>query len=469
MESAFRHVVERLSLDDVSCSVSEWRGCYESNLGQIRRGDQFVQESVYKEGGKAVRVVSTSQLEGFHSALKKLVVRQVSAALGLRILDVFIVRHNLRVGAEFGRNVNVGDLDFISLSHAALLSHGAVAESPQLEFALNMISQPQVLPQYRSVSRIDFALDQWIRVFEGAQLNHGVDSAMTVSRPHLKSIKEMFVNCAKSVRSTRLHNRAFFSSLQLTETSYESSSDFSLEEYELLRQVKYEQARDGAAWGVCPLVTTILFNIAVDSNTNASFRLHRRSYSTIVRKLKRMEESEDTNAYRSGKADSKRVSLFCCESGRQITTTDNTSGQKLMIDLFEALRSTKLIKKKSILVFVRVYDFASRVCDGIFPKAEESLRRKWAAIKNAKNNGREPKIKPQRPTSNPVSSQMLPVNELEKKSANSSFVSLLSSYSSCSLLSESENEAGNAETVESSPPTSILTSNTTALSDDATR
>ncbi|KUF82019.1 hypothetical protein AM587_10002221 [Phytophthora nicotianae] len=141
MESAFRHVVERLSLDDVSCSVSEWRGCYESNLGQIRRGDLFVQESVYKEGGKAVRVVSTSQLEGFHSALKKLVVRQVSAALGLRILDVFIVRHNLRVGAEFGRNVNVGDLDFISLSHAALLSHGAVAESPQLEFALNMISR----------------------------------------------------------------------------------------------------------------------------------------------------------------------------------------------------------------------------------------------------------------------------------------------------------------------------------------
>ncbi|KUF97442.1 hypothetical protein AM587_10004019 [Phytophthora nicotianae] len=418
MESAFRHVVERLSLDDVSCSVSEWRGCYESNLGQIRRGDLFVQESVYKEGGKAVRVVSTSQLEGFDSALK---------------------------------------------------NHGAVAESPQLEFALNMISQPQVLPQYRSVSRIDFALDQWIRVFEGARIiNHGVDSAMTVSRPNLKSIKEMFVNCAKSVRFPRLHNRAFFSSLQLRETSYEPSSDFSLEEYELLRQVKYEQARDGAAWGVCPLVTTILFNIAVDSNTNASFRLHRRSYSTIVRKLKRMEDSEDTNAYRSGKADSKRVSLFCFESGRQITTTDNTSEQKLMIDLFEALRSTKLIKNR-VLVFVRVYDFASRVCDGIFPKAEESLRRKWAAIKNAKNNGREPKIKPQRPTSNPVSSQVLPVNELEKKSANSSFVSLLSSYSSCSLLSESENGAGNAETVESSPPTSIVTSNTTALSDDATR
>ncbi|ETO64880.1 hypothetical protein F444_17707 [Phytophthora nicotianae P1976] len=42
---------------------------------------------------------------------------------------------------------------------------------------------------------------------------------MTVSRPNLKSIKEMF----------------------LTETSYESSSDFSLEEYELLRQVSRRQ------------------------------------------------------------------------------------------------------------------------------------------------------------------------------------------------------------------------------------
>ncbi|OWZ15948.1 LOW QUALITY PROTEIN: hypothetical protein PHMEG_00010323 [Phytophthora megakarya] len=46
VETSFRRVVESVALNDVSCSANEWRGCYESSLAQIRRGDLFVHESV---------------------------------------------------------------------------------------------------------------------------------------------------------------------------------------------------------------------------------------------------------------------------------------------------------------------------------------------------------------------------------------------------------------------------------------
>jgi hypothetical protein len=66
--------------------------------------------------------VATSQLEGFHSGLKKLLNRALSAEVGLRILDVYIVQHNLRIGAKFGRNASFGDFDFMALAQAAMLS-----------------------------------------------------------------------------------------------------------------------------------------------------------------------------------------------------------------------------------------------------------------------------------------------------------------------------------------------------------
>ncbi|POM74215.1 Hypothetical protein PHPALM_8863 [Phytophthora palmivora] len=50
-------------------------------------------------------IVSISQLEGFHIAMKKLLAREVRIELGLYILDVFIVQHNIDVGARFGNGV----------------------------------------------------------------------------------------------------------------------------------------------------------------------------------------------------------------------------------------------------------------------------------------------------------------------------------------------------------------------------
>lgn len=47
-----------------------------------------IESNNYWEGGKAVKIVSTSQLEGFHSALKKLTAQSICVEVGTRILDM---------------------------------------------------------------------------------------------------------------------------------------------------------------------------------------------------------------------------------------------------------------------------------------------------------------------------------------------------------------------------------------------
>ncbi|ETK71744.1 hypothetical protein L915_21058 [Phytophthora nicotianae] len=172
-----------------------WRDSCNSNLRHIDSNDLYVPVNTYSTGGRNIRVVSTSQLEGFHAGLKKLVARPVSARLGLRILDIFIVQHILRIEAEFGRNPDFGALDFVSLAQAAIWSRGALPASPQLSFGLHILSEQLEGPQYRSASS------------------------------------------STSVATKKLDKNTFMASLNLHENSYEPSAGFTAQEYELLRQI----------------------------------------------------------------------------------------------------------------------------------------------------------------------------------------------------------------------------------------
>ncbi|OWZ19034.1 hypothetical protein PHMEG_0006780 [Phytophthora megakarya] len=49
----------------------------------------------YIERGKHIRVVSTSQLETVHSKLRKMLDRIVSFEVGMRILDIFLLKTRL--------------------------------------------------------------------------------------------------------------------------------------------------------------------------------------------------------------------------------------------------------------------------------------------------------------------------------------------------------------------------------------
>ncbi|RLN02727.1 hypothetical protein BBJ28_00027163, partial [Nothophytophthora sp. Chile5] len=331
MASHFRSVVDSIALSEVRCTEAEWRGCCLSNEKQIRRGDLFVSDNTYQEGDQSIRVVSTSQLEGFHSGLKKLVARSLSAQLGLRILDVYIVKHNLRVGAALGRSPDFGEMDFVSLTQAALLSCGVIPESPQLAFVLHILSEPLMGPQYRSTSPMDFGFAQWMDMFASARMApHSLDATLVAPRHHFANIKELLLRNATAVATGHLDKQSFFASLRLDEYDYEASSGFSLQEYELLRQIRHEQELEGCTWASCPLVTTIMFNVVVSTNTNSALPLHLRSYTTILSKISTIQKPR-SKLTDPKKQSSRSTKLFSFHHVRPATTPDNTNEQALQI------------------------------------------------------------------------------------------------------------------------------------------
>ncbi|KAE9274935.1 hypothetical protein PR003_g29470 [Phytophthora rubi] len=399
MALRFRQVTTSLSASDICCSEAKWRGCCDSNISQIESGDLYVDDNTYSEGGHQIRVVSTSQLEGFHAGLKKLIARSVSVKLGLRILDIFIVQHNLRVGADFGRNPDFGALDFVSLAQAALLSRGSLPESPQLAFALHILSEPLDQPQYRSASSTDFSFAQWQRMFDSVHVDSSnVDATLSAPQNHFQSVKELLMKSATSVVTNRLPKHAFLASLSLDANSYEPAAGFTSQEYELLRQIRAEQEREECQWSKCLLITTIMYNLVVANNPNTALALQRRSYATIVSKLASLSARKSE----AKPSSSRRVNLFALHQNRPVTSATTAYERSFLEQLFDALRGSRLFKGKKKL-FCKVYDFASRVCDGIFPKEEAILTRKWGSLKRSSNRFTSLKIKlklpPQQSTS----------------------------------------------------------------------
>ncbi|KAE8879088.1 hypothetical protein PF003_g36857 [Phytophthora fragariae] len=265
------------------------------------------------------------------------------------------------MGTKFGRNPSFGEIDFVSLAQAAILSQGVLPESPQLAFVQHVLSEPLQEPRYRSASPLDFAFSKWRRMFETARVQpERLDEALAASRRDMKSIRELLQKNSTRQNDQRLRKSDFLRQLQLDEFDYESTAGFSLPEYELLRQVRDEQVRADDTWAVCPLVTTIMFNLVAESSTNSSLTLRRRSFATITSKLQ---------------------SLLV-----------PAPQQDLQIELFNALRSSKHFPKPKKW-FRRVYGFASRICDDIHPKHDADLDRRWEALKRASNRGSELKIK----------------------------------------------------------------------------
>ncbi|KUF91874.1 hypothetical protein AM587_10004276 [Phytophthora nicotianae] len=284
MSSRFLNVVGSISSEDINCSESEWQGSVNSNLKKFERGDLYVEDNIYREGGgKDVRVVSTSQLEGFHSALKKMLARSVSANNGLRILDIFILQHNLKVGSNYGRNPPMHHADILTLAQTATLCRGIIAESPQLEFVNQLVSKPLRQSAYLASTVLDYGLERWRQIFETARFDtQALEANLHHTRQHNDSIKELLLKQIAFTKTGKLSKADFFNSLCLAELVYEAAAGFSSQERALLRQVQTEQKLARRNLSECPLDTTLMYNIAVFSNSNQRLKLRRRSFATLA-------------------------------------------------------------------------------------------------------------------------------------------------------------------------------------------
>nr|KAE8919422.1 hypothetical protein PF009_g30272 [Phytophthora fragariae] len=392
MAARVRDAVAAVAIRDVSCPESEWISCLNSNLEQIECGDVDVKDNSYDEGGgKSVRVLSTSQLEGFHSALKKLLARSVSAEIGLRILDVFILRHNLKIGSRYGCNPPLEHADIATLAQAASFCRDVISESPQLEFVSKLLSTKLVSPQYRSVTEHDFGFEQWGQLFETAQVDlAALETNLHRAQQHSANIKELLSMQAVFSTTSRLPKAAFFNSLCTTELDYEAATGFSSQEFALLRHLRAEQLSSARSWDKCALVTTIMFNVVVTSNSNNHLRLRRRSYTTISAKLEGITKHDtDASAQKLAAATKK---LFKFDSSEPVNDELTGHEQAFQIDLFDTLRQMRGLRKKR-QVFTQIYDFASCTCSGIHSKSASILLARWENLKRASNRGASLKIK----------------------------------------------------------------------------
>lgn len=142
-----------------------------------------------------MQVVSSSQLGSMHSKLKTQLDRMVSTSVGLRILDIFILKvyaeahgvdasysyscltlhtvtyykHNLNVGAKFDRNPTFSSNDFLALTRAAVFYRGTLPDSSQLEFMYALLKK-NASASYRTAASDDSIHQPWELLLEMMKL-----------------------------------------------------------------------------------------------------------------------------------------------------------------------------------------------------------------------------------------------------------------------------------------------------------
>ncbi|ETL48821.1 hypothetical protein L916_01608 [Phytophthora nicotianae] len=248
MSSRFLNVVGSISSEDINCSESEWQGSVNSNLKKIERGDLYVEANIYREGGGK--------------------------------------DHNLKVGSNYGRNPPMHPADILTLAQTATLCRGIIAESPQLEFVNQLVSKPLRQSAYLASTVLDYGLERWRQICETARFDtQALEANLHHTRQHNDSIKELLLKQIAFTKTGKLSKADFFNSLCLAELVYEAAAGFSSQERALLRQVQTEQKLARRNLSECPLDTTLMYNIAVFSNSNQRLKLRRRSFATLAPKI----------------------------------------------------------------------------------------------------------------------------------------------------------------------------------------
>lgn len=189
------------------------------DMAQIARGDLYVEENEYIESGAATKVLSTSHLEGLHAQLKHVLASMVSTSVGLRLLDMFLlkvraamllspssrrlivlpsvgVQHNLKIGAKFGRNPDFASFDIGSLAKAAVVCRGVMPQSQQLEFVYNLVQKAKnARVSFRAASPDDVIMSSWEPLLASMSLDTTrLASHLAVYRAPVEDIRNLLLS-----------------------------------------------------------------------------------------------------------------------------------------------------------------------------------------------------------------------------------------------------------------------------------
>ena len=307
------------------------------------------------------------------------------------------MQHNLKIGAQFGRNENVGVGNFLKICESQVIA-SCFPTSPLEEFAVNLLSTKlhdtvdDVISSFHPSSGISVHLGRWNSVFNNVDPNRDViEFHILEEQRKRKSIRSYFIGLRERRPKCVTDSRDFFTALNVN-PQFEKSSSLSKDEWEVLQLVRRAQIQQNADWSDDVLVTTIMYNLAVTGVDSAHLKLCKRSTVVIAKYVNAVNAS----LARSKTADGEMVaasSLFSFYENKQTTEMKeaNPNEMALLQQLFHLVRESNWIKKSDrIEAFLRVYSFATSVIEDIHPKPRETLVKRWKAIlktHNAHNKG----------------------------------------------------------------------------------
>ncbi|KAG1688921.1 hypothetical protein DVH05_003005 [Phytophthora capsici] len=381
----FNTVLQGVDVSSVRVNASTWQNCISVNLEQIRNGDLYVEDNEYMDNGKRVRVVSTSQLEGLHSKLRKLLDRIVSIEVGMRILDIFLLKHNLKTGAMYRRNPEFTAYDVMTLYRTSVLIHGLLPESPQLEFIRKLLVAPvqptSMLQRIRPGGSSATLNRPWEQLHGLLSVSTtATEASMLRKRAPAADIRQLLL----SVHVNRKHitQQRFVEQLRL-EPDYVTASEFTSNEFSLLEQIRGEQlALDERKywWKYCLAATTVLYNASVRQLDNPNLKLRLHSFRSIEKYLSAIDAK-----MKSRQNPPATASILQVDEQKQIDDQTNSEDDEwLQKKLFNLLREKGTVKKRT-QVFCNLYDLAACMCTKISRKSKSYLKRRWSALRTADN------------------------------------------------------------------------------------
>lgn len=120
----------------------------------------------------------------------------------------------------------------------------------------------------------DVDVARWLRVFEGAQINTTeLSNQLGNEHKHVASIRELLKAQSATSRGHRVERGVVIDSLRAHLSTSDDTSTLTQHEYELIRQVRVEQQPSDRVWYDCDLVTTLLYNMAVEQNAIPRFEM----------------------------------------------------------------------------------------------------------------------------------------------------------------------------------------------------
>ncbi|KAE9049824.1 hypothetical protein PF007_g33133, partial [Phytophthora fragariae] len=140
------------------------------------------------------------------------------------------------------------------------------------------------------------------------------------------------------------------------EVEYESTAEFSSNEFSLLEQIRKEQlALDERTywWRECVVVTTVLYNASVRQLDNPSLKLRKRCLRTIDKYLATIDAKLKSGPTQPSTSSILRLKLD--EHGKPNDDVNSEDDECLQKKLFNLLRVKSAIKKRT-QVFCNVFD-----------------------------------------------------------------------------------------------------------------